>query len=58
VVTNCVFGRDVDGDEILSRLEKSTAVGYDCGEWKVVRRIEPEVFEYGFLNGSYHYGAR
>ena len=31
-----VFGRDVDNDGILSRMEEALVVGYDCGEWKVV----------------------
>ena len=31
-----VFGRDADGDGLLSRTEEAMSVGYDCGEWKVV----------------------
>ena len=31
-----VFGHDADGDGILSRLEETMAIGYDCGEWKIV----------------------
>ena len=31
-----VFGYDADGDGILSRTEETMAIGYDCGEWKVV----------------------
>ncbi len=31
-----VFGCDADGDGILSRTEEALAVGYDCGEWKMV----------------------
>ena len=31
-----VFGRDVDGDGVLSRAEETLSVGYDCGVWKVV----------------------
>ena len=30
-----VFGRDENGDGVLSRTEAALAVGYDCGEWKV-----------------------
>jgi hypothetical protein len=31
-----VFGRDADGDGLLSRTEEAMSVGYDCGEWTVV----------------------
>ena len=31
-----VFGRDADEDGVLSRSEEALAVGWDCGEWKVV----------------------
>ena len=37
--SNCVslaFGRDADGDGILSRSEEALLVGWNCGEWKVV----------------------
>lgn len=34
-----VFGRDVDGDGILSRTEEEMSVGYCCGEWKVVNLV-------------------
>ena len=34
-----VFGRDVDGDGILSRTEEEMSVGYCCGEWKVVNIV-------------------
>ena len=30
-----VFGRDVDGDGVLSRTEEALSVGYDCGVWKI-----------------------
>ena len=39
-----VFGRDADGDGILSRTEEAMAVGYDCGEWKVVNLVTGEKF--------------
>jgi len=39
-----VFGRDADGDEILSRTEEAMAVGYDCGEWKVVNLVTGDNF--------------
>jgi hypothetical protein len=39
-----VFGRDADGDEILSRTEEAMAVGYDCGEWKVVNLVTGDKF--------------
>ena len=31
-----VFGCDTAGDGVLSRTEEALAVGYDCGEWKMV----------------------
>jgi len=37
--SNCVevvFGRDADRDGVLSRSEEGMAVGYDCGDWKIV----------------------
>ena len=34
-----VFGRDADGDGILSRTEDTMSIGYDCGEWKVVNLV-------------------
>ena len=34
-----VFGHDADGDGILSRLEETIAIGYECGEWKVVNLV-------------------
>ena len=39
-----VFGRDADGDGILSRTEEAMAVGYDCGEWKVVNLVTGDKF--------------
>ena len=39
-----VFGRDVDGDGILSRTEETMSVGYDCGEWKVVNLTTGDTF--------------
>ena len=39
-----VFGRDADGDGILSRTEETMAVGYDCGEWKVVNLVTGDKF--------------
>ena len=37
-----VFGYDADGDGILSRTEETMAIGYDCGEWKVVNLVTGE----------------
>ena len=34
-----VFGHDANGDGILSRQEETMAIGYDCGEWKVVNLV-------------------
>ena len=39
-----VFGRDADGDGILSRTEEAMAIGYDCGEWKVVNLVTGDKF--------------
>ena len=39
-----VFGHDADGDGILSRTEETMAIGYDCGEWKVVNLLTGERF--------------
>ena len=39
-----VFGRDADGDGILSRTEEAMSVGYDCGEWKVVNLVTGDKF--------------
>jgi len=37
-----VFGRDANGDGVLSRAEEAMSVGYDCGEWKVVNLVAGE----------------
>ena len=34
-----VFGRDADGDGILSRTEEAMSIGYGCGEWKVANLV-------------------
>ena len=39
-----VFGRDADGDGILSRTEETMSVGCDCGEWKVVNLTTGDKF--------------
>ena len=39
-----VFGRDTDGDGILSRTEETMAIGYDCGEWNVVNLVSGDKF--------------
>ena len=39
-----VFGRDADGDGILSRTEETMAIGYDCGEWNVVNLLTGDKF--------------
>ena len=39
-----VYGHDADGDGILSRLEETMAIGYDCGEWKVVNLVTGDKF--------------
>ena len=39
-----VFGRDTDGDGILSRTEETMAIGYDCGEWSVVNLVSGDKF--------------
>ena len=39
-----VFGRDADGDGILSRTEETMSIGYDGGEWKVVNLVTGDTF--------------
>jgi len=39
-----VFGREADGDGILSRTEETMSVGYDCGEWKGVNLTTGDKF--------------
>ena len=39
-----VFGRDADGDGILSRTEEAMTIGFDCGEWKVVNLVTGDKF--------------
>ena len=39
-----VFGHDVDGDGILSRLEETMVIGCDCGEWKGVDLVTGDKF--------------
>ena len=46
-----VFGHDADGDGILSRLEETMAIGYDCGEWKVVNLVTGDKFIYAGTSG-------
>ncbi len=65
VVTNCVFdasrndsngvevvfGRDADGDGILSRTEETMSVGCDCEEWKVVNLTTGDTFSNAGVSG-------
>ncbi len=67
VVTNCVFdasrvdakefavrivfGRDANGDGLLSRTEETMSVGYDCGEWKVVNLVSGDKFSSAGTSG-------
>ena len=46
-----VFGHDANGDRILSRLEETMAIGYDCGEWKVVNFVTGDKFSYAGMSG-------
>ena len=46
-----VFGRDADGDGILSWTEEAMSVGYDCGEWKVVNLVTGEKFSCAGTSG-------
>ena len=46
-----VFGHDADGDGILSRLEETMAIGYDCGEWKVMNLVTGDKFSYAGTSG-------
>ena len=46
-----VFGRDADGDGILSRTEETMSVGCDCGEWKVVNLTTGDTFYNAGVSG-------
>ncbi len=46
-----VFGHDADGDGILSRLEETMAIGYDCGEWKIVNLVTGNKFLHAGTSG-------
>ena len=46
-----VFGRDADGDGILSRTEETMSVGCDCGEWKVVNLTTGDTFSNAGVSG-------
>ena len=46
-----VFGRDADGDGILSRTEETMSVGCDCGEWKVVNLTTCDTFSNAGVSG-------
>ena len=38
------FGRDIDGDGVLSRFEATMRVGWDCGVWEIVDCATGDVF--------------
>ena len=46
-----VFGRDVDGDGILSRTEETMSIGYGCGEWKVANLVTGDKFSSAGTSG-------
>ena len=46
-----VFGRDADGDGILSRTEETMSIGYGSGEWKVVNLVTGEKFSCAGTSG-------
>ena len=46
-----VFGHDADGDGILSRFEETMAIGYDCGEWKIVNLVTGNKFLHAGTSG-------
>ena len=46
-----VFGRDADGDGILSRTEETMSIGYDGGEWKVVNLVSGDKFSSAGTSG-------
>ena len=46
-----VFGRDVDGDGILSRTEETMSIGYGSGEWKVVNLVSGDKFSSAGTSG-------
>ena len=46
-----VFGRDADGDGILSRTEETMSIGYGCGEWKVANLVTGDTFSCAGASG-------
>ena len=46
-----VFGRDANGDGLLSRAEETMSVGYDCGEWKVMNIVTGDKFSCSGTSG-------
>ena len=46
-----VFGRDADGDEILSRTEAEMSVGYCCDEWQVANLVTGDTFSCAGTSG-------
>lgn len=46
-----VFGRDANGDGLLSRAEETMSVGYDCGEWKVMNLVTGDKFSCSGTSG-------
>ena len=47
-----VFGRDEDNDGALSRAEESLAVGWDCGDWKIMDCATGEEFSESGIAGQ------
>ena len=46
-----IFGRDANGDGLLSRAEETMSVGYDCGEWKVMNIVTGDKFSCSGTSG-------
>ncbi len=46
-----VFGHGANGDGILSRLEETMTIGYDCGEWKIVNLVTGDLFSCAGTSG-------
>ena len=46
-----VFGRDADGDGILSRTEETMSIGYGCGEWMVANLVTGDKFSSAGTSG-------
>ena len=46
-----VFGRDANGDGILSRTEEAMSIGYGCGAWMVANLVTGEKYSCAGTSG-------